>query len=203
MKAVIQRVISASVSVDGSVVSSIGRGICVLIGLSRDDTDKEIEYIVRKILNVRLFDGDDDKRWCKSVMDKQFSVLCVSQFTLYGVLKGNKPDFHFAMANEQSREFYVRFLERLRASYKPDLVHDGQFGAYMQVSIENDGPVTISLDSIDMGKDPRDVKKTKCDRSEKQDSSLAQSPDTTNALQMESLSDALSKHNSLVKQSTD
>jgi len=162
MKAVIQRVLNASVTVDGEMISSIGKGLCVLIGISRDDTDREIDYIVRKILNLRVFDDEDGKRWNKSVIDLQLPVLCVSQFTLYAVLKGNKPDFHQTMANDQSRDFYQRFLSRMSDSHKPEFIKDGLFGAFMQVHIQNDGPVTISVDSADMGDDGR-VKKDKFD----------------------------------------
>lgn len=151
MRAVIQKVLSANVTVDGSVISSIGRGFCVLIGVSRDDTSKDIDYIVRKILNLRLFDGDDGKRWMKSVTDKQFEILCVSQFTLYAVLKGNKPDFHQSMGSDQSEAFYHQFLTALKSKYKADFVKDGKFGAMMQVNIQNDGPVTITLDSGTQG----------------------------------------------------
>ena len=94
MKAVIQRVQSASVSVDGNVIASIGRGICVLIGIHVKDTPKERETIVRKILNLRIFDDEKNKRWSKSVKDLNLEILCVSQFTLYHIMKGNKPDFH-------------------------------------------------------------------------------------------------------------
>ncbi|XP_071962521.1 uncharacterized protein [Antedon mediterranea] len=147
MKVVIQRVTKASVSVGGELVSSIGRGLCVLVGITKDDTPKEREYIARKVLNLRVFDDDGGKRWCKSVKDKQFEILCVSQFTLYAILKGNKPDFHCAMPGEKSKLFYEEFLQLLGKDYKPELIKDGQFGAYMQVHIENDGPVTIQIDS--------------------------------------------------------
>ncbi|XP_063104706.1 D-aminoacyl-tRNA deacylase 1 isoform X4 [Cavia porcellus] len=80
-------------------------------------------------------------------MDKQFEVLCVSQFTLQCVLKGSKPDFHLAMPAEQAEGFYNSFLEQLRKTYRPELIKDGKFGAYMQVHIQNDGPVTIELES--------------------------------------------------------
>ncbi|XGW04130.1 hypothetical protein V3C99_015351, partial [Haemonchus contortus] len=86
MRAVIQRVARASVKVGEEVVSSIGRGVCVFVGISRDDKDDDIEYIVRKILNVRLF-ASENKRWDKSVKDEGLEILCVSQFTLYGFLK--------------------------------------------------------------------------------------------------------------------
>lgn len=158
MRAVVQRVTSASVSVDGSVISSIGRGLCVLVGISRNDTAKEMEYMVRKILNLRIFNDDDGKRWMKSVTDKQFEILCVSQFTLYAVLKGNKPDFHQAMASEQSQAFYQQFLMALRSKYNPELIKEGQFGGYTQVGIQNDGPVTITLDTGLLGTEEENVK---------------------------------------------
>ncbi|XP_072172008.1 uncharacterized protein [Diadema setosum] len=147
MRAIVQRVTKASVSVDDELVSSIGRGLCILVGISRDDSPKEREYLARKILNLRLFDDDNEKRWTKSVKDKQLEILCVSQFTLYSVLKGNKPDFHQAMPGEQSQAFYNEFLALLRKDYDADKVKDGRFGAYMQVQIQNDGPVTIQLES--------------------------------------------------------
>ncbi|KAK5965377.1 D-aminoacyl-tRNA deacylase [Trichostrongylus colubriformis] len=86
MRAIIQRVARASVTVGEEVVSSIGRGVCVFVGISRDDKDEDIEYVIRKILNVRLFESEN-KRWDKSVKDEELEVLCVSQFTLYGYLK--------------------------------------------------------------------------------------------------------------------
>ncbi|XP_041911066.1 D-aminoacyl-tRNA deacylase 1 [Arvicola amphibius] len=147
MKAVVQRVTRASVTVGGEQISAIGRGICVLLGISVEDSQKELEHMVRKILNLRVFEDESGKHWSKSVMDKQYEVLCVSQFTLQCVLKGNKPDFHLAMPTEQAESFYNSFLEQLRKSYRPELVRDGKFGAYMQVHIQNDGPVTIELES--------------------------------------------------------
>ncbi|XP_054111231.1 D-aminoacyl-tRNA deacylase 1 isoform X2 [Callithrix jacchus] len=147
MKAVVQRVTRASVTVGGEQISAIGRGICVLLGISLEDTQKELEHMVRKILNLRVFEDESGKHWSKSVMDKQYEVLCVSQFTLQCVLKGNKPDFHLAMPTEQAEGFYNSFLEQLRKTYRPELIKDGKFGAYMQVHIQNDGPVTIELES--------------------------------------------------------
>ena len=88
MKAIIQRVTSASVKVEGEVISSIGKGLCVLVGIHRSDTKKELEYIAKKILSIRLFDDPvTGKRWDKSVKDLKLEVLCVSQFTLYHILK--------------------------------------------------------------------------------------------------------------------
>jgi len=147
MRAIIQRVTKASVSVNGELVSSIGKGICVLVGISRDDTEKDMEYIVRKLMNLRLWENDAGKRWMHSASEQNLEILCVSQFTLYHVLKGNSPDFHNAMAASQSKDFFDKFMEKLRSSYKPELVKEGSFGSYMQVDIQNDGPVTIHIES--------------------------------------------------------
>ncbi|MEE6508019.1 hypothetical protein FKM82_018278, partial [Ascaphus truei] len=103
-------------------ISSIGRGICVLLGISLEDTQKDVDYMVRKILNLRVFADESGKPWCKSVMDKQYEVLCVSQFTLQCILKGNKPDFHMAMPSEQAEPFYNDILQQMRKTYKPDLI---------------------------------------------------------------------------------
>ncbi|XP_021776968.1 D-aminoacyl-tRNA deacylase 1 isoform X2 [Papio anubis] len=146
--------------VGGEQISAIGRGICVLLGISLEDTQKELEHMVRKILNLRVFEDESGKHWSKSVMDKQYEILCVSQFTLQCVLKGNKPDFHLAMPTEQAEGFYNSFLEQLRKTYRPELIKDGKFGAYMQVHIQNDGPVTIELESPAPGtatSDPKQV----------------------------------------------
>ncbi|OXA42625.1 D-aminoacyl-tRNA deacylase [Folsomia candida] len=147
MRAVIQRVTSASVTVNDELISSIGKGICVLVGISRDDTDKDMEYIVRKLLNIRIWDGDSGKRWQQSVTQKKLEILCVSQFTLYHVLKGNSPDFHQAMAAAESKEFFDKFVAKLKDAYDSNLVKEGKFGHYMQVNIQGDGPVTIQLES--------------------------------------------------------
>ncbi|XP_026868997.1 D-aminoacyl-tRNA deacylase 1 [Electrophorus electricus] len=147
MKAVIQRVTKASVTVGGEQISSIGRGLCVLLGISAEDTQKDIDYMVRKILNLRLFEDENGRSWSRSVMDTELEVLCVSQFTLQHILKGNKPDFHSAMPAELSQTFYNNIVEQMRTAYNPELIKDGKFGAYMQVHIQNDGPVTIHLES--------------------------------------------------------
>jgi D-tyrosyl-tRNA(Tyr) deacylase len=151
MRAVIQRVLKASVTVSDEIISSISNGYCVLIGISRDDTEKDMDFIVKKILNIRLFEDVDEtganNKWNKSVVDRDLEILCVSQFTLQSTLKGNKPDFHLAMSADSSKDFYFKFLQQMRSCYKPEKIKDGQFGAYMQVNIQNDGPVTIIIDS--------------------------------------------------------
>ncbi|XP_069117083.1 D-aminoacyl-tRNA deacylase-like [Argopecten irradians] len=147
MKLLIQRVSQAKVTVDGEIVSSIGKGLCALVGITNKDTPKEMDYMVRKLLNLRLFDDDQGKRWSKNVMEKNYDVLCVSQFTLCMILKGNKPDFHSAMPPEMSQEFYAEFVRKMGEAYNPSKIKDGVFGAHMQVHIQNDGPVTIPLES--------------------------------------------------------
>lgn len=158
---------------NNELVSKIGPGLSVLLGISRDDTQADLEYIVRKILNLRLFDevvtesgasgaasiaaestsnesesnDKNTKRWRSTVMDNKYEVLCVSQFTLQGKLKGNKVDFHSAMASDQSRPMYDTALRRLAELYKPDKIKPGAFGEKMLLLVENDGPVTILLDS--------------------------------------------------------
>lgn len=160
------RVLKSSQDIDGQLISSIGRGLCVLLGIARGDCDIEVEYMVRKILNLRLFEDENGKAWAKSVADRGLEVLCVSQFTLNSVLKGNKPDFHAAMSADQSQALYSKFLSEMSRAYCVDRVKDGKFQAYMQVHIQNDGPVTITLDSPvpsakDLAKETKKVARTK------------------------------------------
>uniref|UniRef100_A0A914C1Z1 D-aminoacyl-tRNA deacylase n=1 Tax=Acrobeloides nanus TaxID=290746 RepID=A0A914C1Z1_9BILA len=148
MRAVIQRVSRASVTVGSEMISSIGRGICVLVGITREDGPEDVEYIVRKLINLRIFENSETgKRWDKSVKDLQLEILCVSQFTLHSKIKGNTLDFHRAMDPQKAPDFYANFMNVLGKEYDADKIKDGQFGAMMSVSIENDGPVTITIDS--------------------------------------------------------
>ncbi|CAL9133023.1 unnamed protein product [Musa textilis] len=148
MRAVVQRVLSASVEVEGRVVSEIGPGLLVLVGVHESDTDADADYICRKVLNMRLFSNSKTgKAWDLSVKQSNFGVLLVSQFTLYGILKGNKPDFHVAMPPQKAKPFYESLVEKFRKSYTSDAVKDGVFGAMMKVNLVNDGPVTMQLDS--------------------------------------------------------
>ncbi|XP_051125569.1 uncharacterized protein LOC127247656 isoform X3 [Andrographis paniculata] len=125
MRAVVQRVASASVEVDGRTVSAIGPGLLVLIGLHENDVDSDAEYICRKVLNMRLFPNEKTGRnWDQSVMQKNYEVLLVSQFTLYGILKGNKPDFHVAMPPNTAKSFYTSLVENFRKSYRTDAIKD-------------------------------------------------------------------------------
>lgn len=155
MKVIVQRVQSASVAVNDTVISSIGKGICVLVGIHAKDTPKERETIVRKLLNLRAFEDENGKRWTKSVKDLNLEVLCVSQFTLYHTMKGNKPDFRHAMTGDEAKDYYAQFLEELMKNHPggADKIKNGQFGAMMQVHIQNDGPVTLELEALPTVKD--------------------------------------------------
>ncbi|KAG1794898.1 D-Tyr tRNAtyr deacylase-like domain-containing protein [Suillus plorans] len=151
MRAVVQRVASASVSVDGNVISSISRGLMVLVGIGTgmDIVSRPLSSVLTTSnrLNIRVFDADGSM-WKSNVKDIAGQVLCVSQFTLMAnTTKGNKPDFHRAMSSNASRELYATFLEKMRRLYVPDRIQDGQFGAMMDVSLTNEGPVTLTLDT--------------------------------------------------------
>ncbi|KIJ44310.1 hypothetical protein M422DRAFT_207995 [Sphaerobolus stellatus SS14] len=147
MRAVVQRVLSASVTVNGEVISSISKGIVVLLGIGKDDTPADSQYMANKLLTLKVFDNGE-AMWRQSVKDISGDVLCVSQFTLLAnTVKGSKPDFHRAMGSQQSKDMYEAFLKRLGELYNPDKIKDGQFGAMMSVSLTNDGPVTFTLDS--------------------------------------------------------
>nr|GAT50016.1 predicted protein [Mycena chlorophos] len=151
MRAVIQRVSSASVAVDGDVIAQISRGLMVLrTQISTEDTDADAAALTNKILSLRVFADPEDeaKMWKTSVKDIDAEVLCVSQFTLMAqTKKGSKPDFHNAMKTEDSRVLYSKFLDCMRAAYKSNKIRDGRFGAMMNVSLTNEGPVTFTLDT--------------------------------------------------------
>lgn len=145
MKFVIQRVNSASVKVGGEIVGSIGRGLLVLIGLTHNDKYSDIEFATNKLLNIRLFDDEKGNRLKESVKSLNLEILLVSQFTLYSILKGNKPDFHNALGPDEALKMYSIFLETLSKKH-PGKIQAGKFGEHMEVSLVNDGPVTINWD---------------------------------------------------------
>lgn len=146
MRALIQRVRRAAVTVDGQVTGQIGTGLLVFLGIGREDTDADADWLIQKILALRIF-PDDAGKMNRSVTDIGGGILVVSQFTLYGELeKGTRPSFSRAMPPEEARAFYERFLKKLRASTSL-LVAEGVFGALMQVELINDGPVTLWLDT--------------------------------------------------------
>jgi D-tyrosyl-tRNA(Tyr) deacylase len=139
MRALVQRVSQASVTVDGERVAHIGPGMLVLLGVKRGDTEADADRIARKLLALRIFE-DDDGRMNRSVQDAQKEILCVSQFTLYGdVRKGNRPSFVDAAPPDEAEPLY----ERVRAALG---AQGGRFGARMKVDLTNDGPVTLLIE---------------------------------------------------------
>lgn len=145
MKAVIQRAKNASVTVDGNEIGSIDNGFVVLLGVTHEDTDEDIEYLVNKIINLRVFE-DDNGKMNLSLLDTNGQILSISQFTLYAdTRKGRRPSFVHAAKPDQANELYEQFNEALR---KENIhVETGEFGAMMDVSLINAGPVTIIIDS--------------------------------------------------------
>ena len=144
MRFVIQRVNRGCVKVSSQVVGQIGRGLMILVGLSDRDTDEHIEHVIDKFLNIRLFDDDKGNRWKESVKSLGLEILLVSQFTLYHILKGNKPDFHEAMGGDKARVLFDKIVKRAREKYDEKKIQTGAFGEYMQIDMECDGPVTIN-----------------------------------------------------------
>ena len=145
MRTVIQRVSRASVTVDGEVAGSIGPGLLVLLGISKEDRREDAEYLVDKILGLRIF-ADEDGKMNRSVTDTGGALLVVSQFTLYGdVRKGRRPAFDRAGAPEAAKPLYEYFVATARARGIP--VETGVFQAMMKVELVNEGPVTILCDS--------------------------------------------------------
>jgi D-tyrosyl-tRNA(Tyr) deacylase len=144
MRALLQRVLEASVEVDGSLVGQIGPGLLILFGVHQDDTLREVQYVADKCLDLRIFE-DTDGKMNRSVRDLSGSVLVVSQFTLYGdCRKGRRPSFIDAAPPALSQPLYKAFVERLAASGLRTA--QGVFGAQMKVRLLNDGPVTVMVE---------------------------------------------------------
>jgi D-tyrosyl-tRNA(Tyr) deacylase len=145
MRAVLQRVSRAKVSVDGEEVGEIGKGILVLLGVSREDTEKDTIYVLEKTLNLRIFE-DAEGKMNLSLLDTEGELLLVSQFTLYAdVRKGRRPSFIEAALPGKANELYELFVREARKQIKK--VETGRFQAMMNVELVNDGPVTIIIDS--------------------------------------------------------
>ena len=154
MRALIQRVTEASVSIDDAEVGSIKAGLVVLLGVAEGDDDADARYLVDKIANMRIF-ADEQGRFNLSAPDIGGELLVVSQFTLYAdTRRGRRPDFTRAAGPNEAEQLYERAVEMFRE--KGLQVATGRFQAYMQVHLVNDGPVTIMVDSVDRGR-PRNA----------------------------------------------
>ena len=145
MRAVVQRVLEASVKVDGTLVGSIGPGLLVLLGVGKGDTEKDLDFMLDKLPHLRVFE-DEAGKMNKSLLDTSKQLLAVSQFTLYAdTKKGRRPSFVDAMEPDEAKRLYALFCTRGRSLGLT--VAEGIFAADMKVSLVNDGPVTICLDS--------------------------------------------------------
>ena len=153
MRALVQRVTQASVTVDGEVLGQIGPGLVVLLGIAGTDGPSEIEYIVSKAVNLRIF-ADAEGRFNLSALEVAADLLVVSQFTLYGdTRRGRRPSFSRAAAPDEAAVLFAKTLDAFRDTGLA--VETGRFQAYMNVTIHNDGPVTIMLDSDDRNRPRR------------------------------------------------
>lgn len=145
MRAVVQRVNSSSVIVEGKTIGAIGKGINLLLGISKEDTLEDIIYLKDKILNLRIFE-DEEGKLNKSLLDIKGELLIISQFTLYGdCRRGRRPSFTEAQSGDMAISLYDQFVQECKSIL--GRVETGSFGADMRVLIENDGPVTMLLDS--------------------------------------------------------
>lgn len=143
MRIVVQRSLSSSVSIDGKVVGKINEGMVLLVGFTFGDCEKEIDYLVKKIINLRIF-NDENGIMNRSILDVKGEVLSISQFTLYAnTKKGNRPSYVKALKSSEASKLYDVFNEKLRSYVN---VQTGVFGADMLLNIQNDGPVTICLE---------------------------------------------------------
>lgn len=153
MRALVQRVVEASVLVEGQEVGRIGPGLVVFLGFAGDDEESDSLYLVEKTANLRIF-ADSENRFNRSALDVGAELLLVSQFTLYAdTRKGRRPDFNRAAGAEQAREAYEKAVALFRNTGLT--VATGRFQEYMQVLLQNDGPVTIMLDSADRNRPRR------------------------------------------------
>ena len=145
MKALIQRVKMAEVQIDGKIYSKTNKGLLIFLGIENGDTEKDIEYLVRKVPHLRIFE-DSQEKMNLSTLDIKGEILVVSQFTLSAdCRRGNRPSFDSAEEPAKAKDIYMRFIEGLRESGLK--IETGDFGAYMQVHLINDGPITIIIDS--------------------------------------------------------
>ncbi|EJW04704.1 D-tyrosyl-tRNA(Tyr) deacylase [Edhazardia aedis USNM 41457] len=138
MKVVLQRVKAADVYHEKKSIATIKNGYVLLVGIGKNDTQITIEKMVTKILKYKLFEN-----WKKNIVDKNFEILVLSQFTLFAKFNGNKPDFHDARSHEEAKEHFLQAIETFKSLYDEDKIKNGIFGVHLEIELVNDGPVTI------------------------------------------------------------
>ena len=144
MRFIIQRVNQANVSIKGKDSSNkIGKGLLIYVGINKNDNEDSLEIICDKLLNAKLFDDEKEARWKESVMSLDLEILIISNFTLYNNFKGTKPNFNHSMDGANAKILFEKLVQKLKEKYKDDKIKTGEFGEYMLVDSQNDGPVTI------------------------------------------------------------
>jgi len=145
MRAVVQRVLESEVEVDNEVIGSIDEGLCILLGVGDEDSKEDVDYLVDKIVNLRIFD-DEDGKMNLSVKDLDKEIMIVSQFTLYGDCRsGRRPGYSQAASPDKAEKLYDYFIKKIKET---ELGYaNGEFKAYMNLTLNNDGPVTLLIDS--------------------------------------------------------
>ena len=147
MRSLIQRVTSASVQVEDKIISEIGSGLVVLLGITHNDSEDDSNYLINKILNLRIFGDENSDNFELSLLDTNKEILIISQFTLYAdTKKGRRPSFIESAKSDVAKKIYDEFISLIKTQTEIN-VKTGIFGAKMLVNINNDGPVTISMDS--------------------------------------------------------
>ena len=144
MRFIIQRVNQANVSIKGKDSSNkIGKGLLIYVGINKNDNEDSLEIICDKLLNAKLFDDEKEARWKESVMSLDLEILIISNFTLYNNFKGTKPNFNHSMDGVNAKILFEKLVQKLKEKYKDEKIKTGEFGEYMLVDSQNDGPVTI------------------------------------------------------------
>lgn len=147
MRFIIQRVNQANVSIKGKDSSNkIGKGLLIYVGINKNDNEDSLEIISDKLLNAKLFDDEKEARWKESVMSLGLEILIISNFTLYNNFKGTKPNFNHSMDGANAKILFEKLVQKLKEKYKDEKIKTGEFGEYMLVDSQNDGPVTIDWD---------------------------------------------------------
>lgn len=150
MRFIIQRVNQASVCIKGKdSTNKIGKGLLIYVGINKNDNEESLDAICEKLLNIKLFDGEGETRWKESVLSLELEVLIVSNFTLYCNFKGAKPTFNHSMDGTNAKILFDKLVQKLKEKYKEEKIKTGEFGEYMFINSDNDGPVTVNWDYPD------------------------------------------------------
>lgn len=168
MRFIIQRVNQACVTIkDKENSNKIGKGLLIYVGINQNDNEDSLDFIADKLLNIKLFDGENESRWKESVLSLDLEILLISNFTLYCNFKGSKPTFNHAMDGTNAGLLFGKLVSKLKEKYKEDKIKVGEFGEYMFINSINDGPVTIDYEYPTEKNDEQKNKNNKKNKNEK------------------------------------